>query len=155
MWIPISPEASRQRLHLPWGWNYSQLWILQHSFWETNWWILQEPYPFLSTDPLASHATPVLARGSPLSPLPSLFSPFRPLALFSLPPYFTFPFLSLPLSLLPSLFITLLFYLSFPPSFECQISQQLIGNYWIFWMRSLRNLFAWSKWKNKNSDISV
>lgn len=118
---------------------------------------LTHSYPWI---PLASPATPILTReplfhlsllllSFPPSSLPfccSLFSPSPSLLCFSTS-------LSLPLSLLPSLFITFLFYLSFPPH-PLKIFQQLIGNYWIFWMPILRNLFASSKWKQQKNHIS-
>lgn len=153
MWMPVSPESNRQRQCLPWGWNYNELWILQHSFWETHWCLLQEPYAFLSRIPLASPTTPILV-GSPLSP--------SSLLLLSISHMLSSPspsFLRFPISLSTSFpFVFFLYHTPFlplfPPSFECQIFQQLIGNYWIFWMPILRNLFAWSKWKQQKIHVS-
>lgn len=68
-------------------------------------------------------------------------------------------FLCFPMSLSTSFPFALFLYHTpflplFPPSFECQIFQQLIGNYWIFWMPILKNLFAWSKWKKQKIHVS-
>lgn len=117
---------------------------------------LTHSYPRI---PLASPATPILTR-EPLFHLSllllSFFSPFLLFLFFSLSlltllfHFFlssSFPF-ALSLYHIPFLHL-------FPPH-PLKIFQQLIGNYWIFWMPILRNLFCMVKVKaTKNSYISI